>query len=216
MKELIEKYLEPLKSDENHRFKSWEHCYKAFNNEFESEDFLALHLAFYLASWGMYRGSGGLLWKDYKIHIGAVNIIKKYHNLRGVFTGDLPKIQEILNVFRELFQYYSKIEFKNGYNESSYITPTDTLISKIILGTLGCLPAFDRYFNIGAFSKEYSRINLKSLEKIWLKVEEKKSQIVLVQQWIFEEYQVWYPPMKIIDMYYWQKGVEEKINTIQQ
>lgn len=39
--------------DSNHRFKSWEYCYTAFGN-LDSVDYLSLHLAFYLASWGMY------------------------------------------------------------------------------------------------------------------------------------------------------------------
>jgi hypothetical protein len=37
-------------------------------------------MAFYLASWGMYRGSSFLLWKDYLIHQEVVdNIIAKKH-----------------------------------------------------------------------------------------------------------------------------------------
>lgn len=32
-------------------------------------DYLSLQLAFYLASWGMYRGSSFLLQKYYRVHI---------------------------------------------------------------------------------------------------------------------------------------------------
>ena len=45
----------------------------------EKIDFLSLHLGFYLASWGMMRGSTELLDKDYKIHIPAVKVILKYY-----------------------------------------------------------------------------------------------------------------------------------------
>ena len=57
---------------ENDRYKSWEYCYHSFisarNSSSPDYDILSLHLAFYLASWGMYRGSSFLLQKDYKIH----------------------------------------------------------------------------------------------------------------------------------------------------
>lgn len=39
-----------------HRYRSWDICYNAFNSKVETDN-LSLHLAFYLASWGMYRGS---------------------------------------------------------------------------------------------------------------------------------------------------------------
>ena len=62
------RYLMPLLEDSQHRFASWIHCYDAFGDENLDNNQKALHLAFYLASWGMYRGSSGLLWKDYTIH----------------------------------------------------------------------------------------------------------------------------------------------------
>ncbi|MBQ8112212.1 MAG: hypothetical protein IJ146_03300, partial [Kiritimatiellae bacterium] len=60
--------------DANGRYRSWEHCYKVFyearlkrqKGGCPDYDYLCLHLAFYLASWGMYRGSSFLLQQDYK------------------------------------------------------------------------------------------------------------------------------------------------------
>ena len=74
MKNIVKEYI--AKCNKNHRYLSWEHCYEAFGNPNNSIDYLALHLAFYLASWGMYRGSTELLQKDYKIHIPVVEYIK--------------------------------------------------------------------------------------------------------------------------------------------
>ena len=59
------------------RYKSWEWCHQAFIDKKddiseENIEFLSLHLAFYLASWGMYRGSSFLLQKDYRIHIPII------------------------------------------------------------------------------------------------------------------------------------------------
>lgn len=54
-------FYNDLKEDENGRYCSWEHCYshfyKALGNKNADIDYLSLQLAFYLASWGMYRGS---------------------------------------------------------------------------------------------------------------------------------------------------------------
>ncbi len=49
-------------------------------NDEETIDMLALHLGFYLASWGMYRGSSFLLQKDYKVHVPIVKIIINNEN----------------------------------------------------------------------------------------------------------------------------------------
>ena len=66
----IENFYSDLTRHKNHRYMSWEHCYSAFQQppSPNDTDYLSLQLAFYLASWGMVRGSTGLLWKDYKIH----------------------------------------------------------------------------------------------------------------------------------------------------
>lgn len=210
MEKTIKKFIDPTVNDRNHRYKSWEHCYNAFGNKKEmSDDVLALHLGFYLASWGMYRGSSGLLWKDYKVHTGAIEIIKDHYNLRSKYVIDLPEVKGVLLLADELKQFYCQLEYFNGRNEKKVVTPTNTLISKIILGTLGCLPAFDRYFNLGLFQKEYALLNMKSIEEIWRITQERKPEIELIQNSIYTDYNFWYPPMKIIDMYYWQKGFDD-------
>ena len=91
-KSSVEKYLSNMVQDSNHRFKSWEYCYTAFGN-LDSVDYLSLHLAFYLASWGMYRGSSFLLQKDYRIHIPVVKelLSEKYDALAGIKCVDFRK-----------------------------------------------------------------------------------------------------------------------------
>ena len=72
-------YYDELRKDPNGRFRSWEHCYSNFYRARQEEkpdiDYLSLQLAFYLASWGMYRGSSFLLQKDYRIHTPVVEEI---------------------------------------------------------------------------------------------------------------------------------------------
>ena len=88
-KSSVEKYLSNMVQDSNHRFKSWEYCYTAFGN-LDSVDYLSLHLAFYLASWGMYRGSCGILWKDYTIH----EILHEYK--KGIFFFGAPELHNYI------------------------------------------------------------------------------------------------------------------------
>ena len=69
-------FYNELRVDECGRFRSWEHNYKVFHdarkNDNPDYNYLSLHLSFYLASWGMYRGSSFLLQKDYRIHIPII------------------------------------------------------------------------------------------------------------------------------------------------
>ena len=69
------------RANENGRSRSWEHCYRIFRDARTDPcpdyDYLSLHLAFYLASWGMYRGSSFLLQKDYKVLSPIVEEILK-------------------------------------------------------------------------------------------------------------------------------------------
>ncbi len=69
----IASYFGKVSAEPNHRYRSWEHCYRFFRarprNEIRSDlDVAALQLGFYLASWGMYRGSSFLLQRDYTVH----------------------------------------------------------------------------------------------------------------------------------------------------
>lgn len=195
MLNVVKRYVD-LSSSDNHRFNSWNHCFKAFN-ESEDKDYLSLHLAFYLASWGMYRGSCGLLWKDYRVHLPVVKMLLKNKNLRKdkITDNDIPTI---LTVYDEIQSLYKK-----DYEEHA-VSVTDTLGSKILLGTLGCLPAFDRYFNAG-FGKSTIRINEKYLKLVVNFANVHESEIKKCQEVCGNDY----PQMKILDMYFWQKGFQK-------
>ena len=53
-------FYEDARRDENGRSRSWEHCYRVFRDARTDPspdyDYLSLHLAFYLASWGDVSG----------------------------------------------------------------------------------------------------------------------------------------------------------------
>jgi hypothetical protein len=65
---------------EYHRYLSWEHCYQYFQEQSQTgilrdRDTAALHLGFYLASWGMYRESSFLLQRDYRVHTHVIDVL---------------------------------------------------------------------------------------------------------------------------------------------
>ena len=147
---------DPLNKD-NGRYRSWKHCYSIFQKARQDKkldtDYLSLHLAFYLASWGMYRGSSFLLKKDYKIHETAVEIIleEKYDELCGIECSKLKdkKYLELLfELSDRLNKYYTNIRNETK-SDNKNDKVSDTLITKILMGTMGCVPAYDRYFVAG-------------------------------------------------------------------
>jgi len=202
--EEINPYLKHILSTKNGRYLSWEHCYNAFGDNSLDEDTLALHLGFYLASWGMYRGSTTLLQRDYKIHIPIVKILKNFPELRCEINSEPNRdsIPKILELKSEIIKEYK--EFK----------PTDTLITKIILGTLGCVPAIDRYFCDGMRSQNLKNFSLteRFLNTLFDFVEEYEGQITDAQLKLKIQ-KVYYPRMKIVDMYFWQLGFNMEKET---
>lgn len=228
-----------LEQEENDRLRSWEHCYTEFSKSRarsplsdEDKDCLALHLAFYLASWGMYRGSSFLLQRDYKVHVKAVETILKYDSLFDVQLSSMNSEQEgdfvktLWELRGELKRYYAGI--RKGVREQwgkniKHESVTDTLITKILMGTLGCVPAYDRFVvsALGEYTfdghKLTKRFTKKSIEGV----------IRLVRQNRCEFEDLWrnlrrpikgrgskkYPQMKLVDFVLWTKGfLDERQN----
>ena len=195
IQELVTNFHGLLIADQNHRYKSWEH----------------LHLSFYLASWGMYRGSSFLLWKDYQIHTEVVRKILENKHLQGIDFSlvEYEKLKEIIKLIEWIKNWYTEnIKIVNG--EQKIINVTDTLVTKILLGTLGCVPAYDRYFIDGMRKSgiRYSRLsegNLKSVVDYYQKNQRKFDG---AQQVIYEKSNIFYPPMKLVDMYFWEIGFQ--------
>src|SRR5271157_1937131 len=107
VKEQIQKFHNRLINDKHHRYKSWEHCYKHFQNrasENDGQNIASLHLAFYLASWGMYRGSSFLLQKDYLVHNDIVSLLfdSHYASLWKLDLADKDKDDQNICLIKEL------------------------------------------------------------------------------------------------------------------
>ena len=205
------RYMQDSESELS-RYRSWEHCYvqfqTAFKNCYTDRDMLCLWLAWYLASWGMLHHSK-LLNRSYKIHKPIVDILldldksylKSLNNLKcQEWLDDSDNCQDKLN------KLYKQIH--NCY-EALGISATDTLVTKVLLGTLGCVPAFDNLFKKGISGKTWHRKTLatdyitalckfyikneKSIKKVCQSFHSKKHNTIL------------YPQMKILDMGFWKK-----------
>ena len=210
-------FYNELKMNKNSRFRSWEHCYSHFMNARGNAnvdlDYLSLQLAFYLASWGLYRGSSFLLQKDYKVHIPVVQelLSSKYDSLAGIESSKLKNntnqmLLQYLN--RYLDDYYDKIRRQvkecEMKNQLSF-----TLITKILMGTLGCVPAYDRYFILGIKNQKVAtgNFNIKSILQLVSFYEENAKQFEPIRSEM-KVYNLMYPQMKMLDMGFWQIGFD--------
>jgi len=203
-------------SGEHHRYRSWEHCYAYFRAArrrgiAQERDAAALQLAFYLASWGMYRGSSFLLQHAYTVHRGAVDVIAeaRYGRLWQADVGAHPSDTELIPMIQELSEGIRR-SYAAFVPTSVTGQPTDTLVTKVLLGTFGCLPACDRYFVDGfkgaGFS--YSCLNRKFIERVLGFCRDHEHQLRTEQASIMRRDGVHYPFMKLVDMCFWQLGFE--------
>jgi len=129
------------------RFASFDYCFNYFRSFYESgtvEDLAAperlqmscLQLGFYLASWGMYRGSAELRHHSAKGLAPVIDaIVAAPTAVWSVDADDYgPEVQAVLfDVYRQL-----RAVLPGGQSQ--------TLVTKTMLGVFGCVPAFDRFF----------------------------------------------------------------------
>ena len=227
--QLFKQYRDCEEGGPGTRYRSWEWCHQVFldkkkeyaratgNRKKEIIDYLSLHLAFYLASWGMYRGSSYLLQRDYKCHKKTVKTIlqRRYDKLWDY----QPNKRNLAAVTKLLFGdkkgiYFLIKESYPGYDGEND-SPTETLITKILLGTFGCIPAFDRFLKSGikAFKEKHQGCDL--TQSIENKGKNKGKTFRALVDFAIKyedalkvESAINYPPMKCVDMYFWEVGYE--------
>ena len=204
-----------IRRDPNHRYLSWEHCHKVFKQRKEDPasidtDTLCLHLAWYLASWGMLRNSF-LMQKDYRIHAAVVDLLfePEWDDLWDVTAERLAK-EETGKKIMMLCARITETYLASG----SEGTPTDTLLTKILLGTIACVPAYDRYFKkaIGSTGAASQQLSARSLSALGTVYTEHSEAFEALRKYCsaagFE-----YPAAKIIDMCFFEYGLTLEGNT---
>ena len=210
-------FYDDARANDNGRSRSWEHCYRVFRDARTDPspdyDYLSLHLAFYLASWGMYRGSSFLLQKDYKVLSPIVEEVLKpeYDCLFGLACTDLreSEVQErYTNVYDDIAEHFWPIRNEVAGREiASSVSPI--LVTKILMGTLGCVPAYDRFFQDGVATykvttQEYSTNSVLKLVDFY---EEHNDRLEEARRGM-RVGDLTYPQMKLLDMGFWQVGFE--------
>lgn len=212
--EKIQEYWSGIKGEQHHRYRSWEHCYRYFHSSTPEaikadHDQAAMQLGFYLASWGMYRESSFLLQHAYTAHLGVIDQLceDKFSALwmRELGSGNndaelIPIIQDAIASIRQAYEPFTLVT-KSG-------PATDTLVTKVLLGTLGCLPACDRYFIAGLkkANLKYSRLDAPCIERILQFCTDNLRELGYEQRAIERAGGLKYPLMKLMDMYFWQIG----------
>lgn len=202
----LEKFFKSWECDINSRYLSWEYCYSFFIERkgqiLDDEkilDLASLNLAFYLASWGMYRGSSNLLRKDYKIHKQLIEeLLQKCSDLWGN------------NISWEQIEIANKL-IKNYYQKHK-ITPTITLITKVLMGIFGCVPAYDRFFinGINKYNKNAKNISKSYNKQSFYQLKDFAKKITVTKY--LKNTNIPYPEMKLVDYYFWNIGIQETKN----
>ena len=216
------KYMQEIASDQHARYLSWEHCHNYFIHNYvdpndEQIDLMCLHLAWYLASWGMLRGGSFLLQKDYRIHWPIVKVLvsKEYHELYDCpieKLSDPAVCAKIMELSEKMVELYKGLTIDLGDGEGK--NASDTLITKILLGTIGCTPAYDRYFKCGlalsdVAQQRYSQKSMMQLVRFYMdhyaEFESFRAEI--------SQNRIVYTPMKILDMCFWQIGFDHDLSS---
>lgn len=221
----IEKYYLGFreKSLTTDRYSSFDFCYNYFyhtKNLLTDTEKSCLVLGFYLASWGMYRGSSFILDKSLKhlestiIYINELKLNQDWVWEIDVDKYDKTNIDKIIEIYGKIKK--QMIEGKNA---------DVTLVSKIMLGVFGFVPAFDNNFS-STFREIYKgdcgfrSINVKSLNLIKTFYDSNKDVIDYLSNktktkdfLTGDETELCYPKAKIIDMYGFMKGKNSAENN---
>jgi hypothetical protein len=146
------------------RYASFDYCFNHFQNhrergrlgalvEGDETQLSCLQLGFYLASWGMLRGSSELLKRSVKNLVPVVEAIVAAPSEMWDIDVDAYSDANVATI----------LDFSRTLRATLHEGASDILVTKIILGTMGCVPAFDTNFKRGFGVSTFGR---KSLEKV--------------------------------------------------
>lgn len=144
----VKRYLD--RRNPEARYSSFDYCFNYFQSFYETDSVndlnspghleeSCLQLAFYLASWGMLRGSSDLLQRSAKYYRRVINAVTQAPARiwqLDVAGYDDAGIDLLVSTQRQI---------GTAFLESA----SPTLVTKVMLGVFGCVPAFDTYFKRG-------------------------------------------------------------------
>jgi len=215
--ENLEKIVNEFKSKSGptDRYTSFDYCYNYFRNTKNLNDDIektCLVLGFYLASWGMLRGSSFLLQKSAK-HLQE--LIEYYSTLdKGIWQIDIDNYNsETISKIIEIYHNTKDIIIKENNTHL-------TLTTKILLGVFGFIPAYDQYFRrtfneIFKGKCGFTVVNSNSLnclkefyEANNVIIDKLSNEIKTTDFLTGQKTNIHYPKAKIIDMYGFTNGIK--------
>jgi hypothetical protein len=214
----IQNYLDGCHSSKgrkpDERYASFDYCFNYFQSFRESGKFWeiagpgtnlqlsCLHLGFYLASWGMLRGSADLLQKSSRHLINVIEVV----------AGADPSLRELdAHCYTE--SNIQRLVKLAGAIRQKYPLMSDILVTKIMLGVFGSVPAFDANFKRGF---GVAKFNDKALRKIAIFYQDHAEvldtyRVPTLDFFSGEHTQRRYTRAKVIDMVFFIEGMNAPI-----
>jgi len=202
------------KSGPNDRFTSFDYCYNYFRNAEDLKNDVeksCLALGFYLASWGMLRGSSFLLDKSAKHFEDTIGYIAELP--RSIWNIDVDNYTN--ENIQQIIEIYGDVKSKLVTDGKTH----KTLVTKVLLGVFGFVPAYDDYFTstfreISGELCRFRSVNVNSLTVIKGFYENNRTTIDRFSEQAFttdfltgQKTKTNYPKAKIIDMYGFQRAM---------
>lgn len=210
------------------RYASFDYCFNYFQQFKDKDDkselvenmqHSCLQLGFYLASWGMYRGSTFLLQKSAKVFEDIIKYIASPEcnvwdiDVHNYSAGEnISKLTTCEEKIREKLGKHDLVKSNGDILKNREATLT--LTTKIMLGVFGNVPAFDSYFKVASGLDIFDKNSLKEIEKFYNKKKKlliisKASKIKTFDYCDHKKTVRPYTKAKIVDMVFFQKGLNE-------
>ena len=218
----IRKYYKEQCVDPTAGGRAWDYCNLFFQERWEDldvpcvQDIAALHLGCYLASWGMYRASSFLSQRAYTVHKPVMSVLasRQFSELWQRDIGgqdqDIELAGTIMELVKEVRTAYRKVDVQ--YKKLTGERPQkdmDTVVTKVLLGTVACLPARDSLFKEGVKNERsdlQGGLNRNFVQNALKFCIDHRPKLVELQREVVDLGGRPYPLMKLVDMHFWQIG----------
>ncbi len=192
------------------RYASFDYCFNHFQTfreqnkqaELSNPENLqkgCLQLGFYLASWGMLRGSSFLLGKSVKVYEPLIKAVASANPIlwdidANCYTSE--NIKTILDFRKTIIQ-----SFDGNY-------PSDILVTKIMLGIFGNVPAFDSFFKKGFGVSTFGKYALEKVSAFYREYSSviESSRLATIDFVTGQSTNRFYTRAKVIDMIFFIEG----------
>ena len=192
------------------RYASFDFCFNYFQGarasgtldqllDDDKVEMTCLQLGFYLASWGMFRGRAEIMQRSSHALKPVVETLIQADS--ALWTIDAPDLRSHADEVVALAQ-----RIRESFGENASIS--DTLTTKILLGVMGSVPAFDQYFRKGFAVSTFSKNSVRKVGQFYEETRE------IVDSFEIETLDFLtgsgtgrlYPKSKIIDMGFFISG----------